>query len=91
MLPILTEANRAKGDAGPHHAQALHRERPLYTVRDAITQSTDLTTIAEDELVWAHSGLSRRAAALEASRTMWVHMLDLVVAARELRRIKERE
>jgi two-component system response regulator ResD len=58
-----------------------------HTVRDAITRSADLTAIAEDEIVLAHAGLSRLAKALEDSRTMRVHTLDLVVAARELRRI----
>jgi DNA-binding response OmpR family regulator len=60
-----------------------------HAVRDAITRSADLTTIAEQEIVQAHAGLSRLAQALEASRTMRVHTLDLVVAARELRRVKE--
>ena len=59
-----------------------------HAVRDAITRSADLTATAEDELVKAHAGLSRLAAALEASRTTRVHTVDLVVAARELRRIK---
>ncbi|HZB27212.1 MAG TPA: response regulator [Gemmatimonadales bacterium] len=62
-----------------------------HAVRDAITQSTDLTAIAEGEIVRAHAGLSRLALALEASRTVRVHTLDLVVAARELRRIKNKE
>jgi DNA-binding response OmpR family regulator len=60
-----------------------------HAVRDAITRSADLTSIAEKEIVLAHAGLSRLAQALEASRTVRVHTLDLVVAARELRRIKE--
>ena len=59
-----------------------------HAVRDAISRSADLTALAEDELVKAHAGLSRLAAALEASRTTRVHTVDLVVAARELRRIK---
>jgi DNA-binding response OmpR family regulator len=62
-----------------------------HAVRDAITRSTDLTSIAEEEIVLAHAGLSRLARALEASRTMRVHTLDLVVAARELRRLKEQD
>jgi hypothetical protein len=41
--------------------------------------------------VLAHAGLSRLARALEDSRTTRVHTLDLVVAARELRRIREQE
>jgi DNA-binding response OmpR family regulator len=57
-----------------------------HAVRDEITRSTDLTSLAEAELVRAHAGLSRLATALEASRTVRVHTLDLVVAARELRR-----
>ncbi|HZN97620.1 MAG TPA: response regulator [Gemmatimonadales bacterium] len=60
-----------------------------HAVRDAITRSADLTAIAEDELVLAHAGLSKFARALEASRTIRVHTLDLVVAARELRRLRE--
>jgi DNA-binding response OmpR family regulator len=58
-----------------------------HAVRDAITRSADLTAIAEDEIALAHAGLSKFAKALEASRTMRVHILDLVVAARELRRV----
>ncbi len=57
-----------------------------HAVRDAITRATDLAAIAEAEIVRAHAGLSKLASALEASRTMRVQTLDLVVAARELRR-----
>ena len=57
-----------------------------HAVRDAITRATDLAAVAEAEIVLAHAGLSKLAAALEASRTMRVQTLDLVVAARELRR-----
>jgi DNA-binding response OmpR family regulator len=59
-----------------------------HAVRDAITRAADLMAIAEHEIVQAHAGLSRLATALEASRTTRVHTLDLVVAARELRRLK---
>ena len=64
------------------------REDLYHAIRDAITRSADLTAIAEHEIVQAHAGLSRLAKSLEASRTMRVHTLDLVVAARELRRIQ---
>ena len=57
-----------------------------HAVRDAITRATDLATVAEAEIVRAHAGLSTLALALEASRTTRVQTLDLVVAARELRR-----
>jgi DNA-binding response OmpR family regulator len=57
-----------------------------HAVRDAITRATDLAAVAEAEIVRAHAGLSNLASALVASRTMRVHTLDLVVAARELRR-----
>ena len=57
-----------------------------HAVRDAITRATDLATAAEAEIVRAHAGLSKLASALEASRTMRVQTIDLVVAARELRR-----
>ncbi|HYF38922.1 MAG TPA: response regulator [Gemmatimonadales bacterium] len=57
-----------------------------HAVRDAITRSADLTAIAENEIVLAQAGLSKFAKALDASRTLRVHTLDLVVAARELRR-----
>ncbi len=57
-----------------------------HAVRDAITRATDLAAVAEAEIVRAHAGLSQLASALEASRTMRVQTLDLVVAARELRR-----
>jgi len=59
-----------------------------HAVRDAITRSADLLAAAEHEIAEAHAGLSRLATALEASRTMRVQRLDLVIAARELRRIK---
>lgn len=58
-----------------------------HAVRDAISRATDLTAAAEREIVRAHAGLSALALALEASRTTRVHTLDLVVAARELRRV----
>jgi DNA-binding response OmpR family regulator len=57
-----------------------------HAVRDAITRATDLAAIAEVEIVRAHAGLSKLALALEASRTTRVQTVDLVVAARELRR-----
>lgn len=57
-----------------------------HAVRDAISRSADLTAAAEAEIVRAHAGLSQLAVALEASRTTRVHVMDLVVAARELRR-----
>jgi hypothetical protein len=60
-----------------------------HAVRDAITRAADLAALAETEIVQAHAGLSRLAAALEASRTMRVQITDLVVAAREMRRTKE--
>ena len=56
-----------------------------HAVRDAITRTTDLAAAAEEEIVQAHAGLSRLARALEASETVRVQTLDLVVAARELR------
>jgi two-component system response regulator ResD len=58
-----------------------------HAVRDAITRATDLAAIAEKEIVQAHAGLSKLAAALVTSRMMRVQTLDLVVAARELRRV----
>jgi DNA-binding response OmpR family regulator len=61
-----------------------------HAVRDAITRATDLAAVAEAEIVRAHAGLSKLALALEASRTMRVQTLDLVVAARELRRAAAR-
>jgi hypothetical protein len=56
-----------------------------HAVRDAITRATDLAAIAEAEIVRAHAGLGKLASAIEASRTMRVQTLDLVVAAQELR------
>lgn len=61
-------------------------EHLYHAVRDAITRTTDLAAVADAEIVRAHAGLSKLAAALVASRTTRVHTLDLVVAARELRR-----
>jgi DNA-binding response OmpR family regulator len=57
-----------------------------HAVRDAITRARDLSAAAETEIVRAHAGLSKLALALEASRTTRVQTVDLVVAARELRR-----
>jgi DNA-binding response OmpR family regulator len=57
-----------------------------HAVRDAITRATDLAAVAEIEIVRAHAGLSKLASAIEASRSMRVKTVDLVVAARELRR-----
>jgi two-component system, OmpR family, KDP operon response regulator KdpE len=57
-----------------------------HAVRDSINRATDLASVAEAEIVRAHAGLSKLALALEDSRTMRVQTLDLVVAARELRR-----
>jgi hypothetical protein len=57
-----------------------------HAVRDTITRASDLSAIAETEIVRAHAGLSKLALALEASRTMRVQTIDLVIAARELRR-----
>ena len=59
-----------------------------HAVCDAITRSANLIEAAEHEIAQAHAGLSRLAAALEASRTTRVQTLDLVIVARELRRIK---
>jgi CheY-like chemotaxis protein len=59
-----------------------------HAVRDAITRQADLAAAAEEEIVRAHADLSRLARALEESRTTRVHTLDLVVAARELRRVR---
>lgn len=60
-----------------------------HAVRDAITRARDLSAAAESEIVQAHAGLSKLALALEASRTMRVQTVDLVIAARELRRVAE--
>jgi two-component system response regulator ResD len=57
-----------------------------HAVRDAITRATDLAAVAETEIVRAHAGLSKLALAIEESRTTRVQTIDLVVAARELRR-----
>lgn len=61
-----------------------------HAVRDAITRTADLAAVAEKEIVRAHAGLSKLALALEASRTSRVQLIDLVVAARELRRAIKR-
>jgi len=57
-----------------------------HAVRDTITRAADLAALAEAEIVQAHAGLSKLALALEASRTTRVQTIDLVIAARELRR-----
>jgi len=66
----------------PFTAAALY-----HAVRDAITRSSNLISSAEQEIARAHAGLSRMAAALEASRTMRGQTLDLVIAARGLRAV----
>jgi DNA-binding response OmpR family regulator len=58
-----------------------------HAVRDAIARATDLAAIAEAEIVRAHAGLSQLALDLETCRTMRVQTLDLVIAAREVRRV----
>jgi two-component system, cell cycle response regulator CpdR len=70
----------------PFTAKDLYR-----AVRDAITRGTNLTALAEAEIVRAHAGLSKLALALLASRTIRVHTTDLVAAARELRRAPGRK
>jgi two-component system response regulator ResD len=60
-----------------------------HAVRDAITRAKDLARVAETEIVRAHAGLSKLALALEASRTKRAQTVDLVIAARELRRATE--
>jgi DNA-binding response OmpR family regulator len=62
------------------------KEDLYHAVRDAISRAADLSAIAEAEIVKAHAGLSKLALALEGSRTTRVQTIDLVVAARELRR-----
>jgi hypothetical protein len=62
-----------------------------HAVRDVITRATDLTAVAEAEIVRAHAGLSKLALAIEESRSMRAQTLDLVVAARELRRATARQ
>jgi len=58
-----------------------------HAVRDAITRSADQAAVAEHEIVLAHAGLSKLAMTLELSGTRRVRMLDLIVAARNLRRV----
>jgi hypothetical protein len=58
-----------------------------HAVRDAITRATDLAGAAETEIMQAHAGLSKLALAIAESRRTRVGTLDLVVAARELRRV----
>jgi hypothetical protein len=60
-----------------------------HAIRDTISRSAELVQAAEHELDEAHAGLSKLAATLEASRTTRLETVDLVIAARELRRIKE--
>lgn len=57
-----------------------------HAVRDALTRAKDLAAAAETEIVRAHAGLGKLALALEASRTARMQTVDLVIAARELRR-----
>ncbi|HWN17768.1 MAG TPA: response regulator [Gemmatimonadales bacterium] len=66
-----------------------HPDDLYHAVRDAITRSKDLAIAAETEIVRAHAGLSKLALALKASRTNRVQTVDLVIAARELRRAVE--
>jgi two-component system response regulator ResD len=57
-----------------------------HAVRDAITRSTDLAALAEKEIARANERLSRLTKVIEASHTTRVQTIDLVAAARELRR-----
>jgi DNA-binding response OmpR family regulator len=60
----------------------------LYVVVQAeITRAKDLVALAESEIVRANAGLSGLALALKESRTLRLQSVDLVAAARELRRI----
>jgi hypothetical protein len=79
--PVLTDISMPVID-GRQVSETLARYRPGV----ALLRATDLAAVAEAEIVRAHAGLSKLALALEASRTMRVQTLDLVVAARELRR-----
>ena len=78
--------------AGVGHITGLDRQRPLPRGVPARLRKPQGVLKArrqvEHEIARAHAGLSRLAAALEASRTMRGQTLDLVIAARELRRIK---
>ena len=60
-----------------------------HAVRDAMTRSAELVLDAEKEIIQAHAGLSRLAKALEASRTSRLNAVDLIIAARELRRLNQ--
>jgi hypothetical protein len=53
----------------------------------AIARATDLAAIAEAAIVRAHAALSQLTLALATSRPMRVQTLDVVIAARELRRV----
>lgn len=70
----------------PFTAEDVH-----HAVRDAITRATDLAALAESEIVRAHAGLSKLALAIQESRTARVQLVDLVIAARELRRGSARQ
>lgn len=61
-------------------------EELYHAVRDAITRAKDLSAAVETEIVRAHAGLSKLALALDSSRSTRVQTVDLVNAARELRR-----
>jgi DNA-binding response OmpR family regulator len=67
------------------------REDLYHAVRDSITRAADLAAVAEREIEQVHAGLSKLAMALDASRTARVHAMDLVIAARKLRRGKDSE
>jgi DNA-binding response OmpR family regulator len=56
-------------------------------IRAEITAATNLTALAENEIVQANARLSRQALVLQESRTAQLQLVDLVTAARELRRI----
>jgi DNA-binding response OmpR family regulator len=56
-------------------------------VRAEITRATNLKALAESEIARANAGLSQMALALQESRTVRLQLVDLVAAARELRRI----
>jgi CheY-like chemotaxis protein len=56
-----------------------------FAIRAELTRATDLTALAESEIVRANAGLSRLALTLQENRTARRQSVDLVAAARELR------
>jgi DNA-binding response OmpR family regulator len=79
-VPPISQADNAMALLRkPFSADALSR-----AIRAELTRASELTAVAESEIVQAKAGLSELALRLQESRTARRQLVDLVAAAREL-------